>query len=183
MEVAFATTDQLDAHLTGIEAAPREVGTVELIVRRPSNGEREVLDRGRLEPGVGLVGDNYVTRGSRETDDGRAHPLAELNLMGARALAAVAGDDRHRWALAGDQLIVDFDLSADHLPPGTRLQVGTAVIEVTTKPHNGCAKFAARFGREAARWVNQRKDLRLRGINAVVVTAGEVVAGDAIRRA
>ena len=102
--------------------------------------------------------------------------------MSSRALRAVAGADRERWQLAGDQLIVDFDLSADNLPAGTRLRVGTAVIEVTTKPHTGCAKFSARFGVDAARWVNSRKDLRLRGICAIVVAPGTVSPGDAIAK-
>ncbi|NQY55165.1 MAG: MFS transporter [Ilumatobacteraceae bacterium] len=176
-----ATRDQLDDHIDTIQAAPSSNGTLELVVSRPEVGERDVLDVGELRPGVGLVGDNYVTRGSRETDDGSAHPEAELNIMSARSLAAVS-DDRTRWPLAGDQLIVDIDLSTENLPAGTRLQVGGAVIEVTAKPHNGCAKFAQRFGQDAARWVNSRKDLRLRGINAIVVEAGEVRPGDTITK-
>jgi hypothetical protein len=122
-----------------------------------------------------------VERGSRTTADGRADPLAELNIMSARALAAVAGPDRANWPPAGDQLIVDFDLSEASCPAGTRLAVGEAVIEVTAKPHNGCAKFVDRYGIDAARWVNSRKDLRLRGICAVVVEAGTVRPGDEIR--
>jgi hypothetical protein len=155
---------------------------VELIVCRPDRGERPVLDAAELRPGLGLVGDNYLVRGDRRTADGSADPLGELNIMSVRALAAVAGDDHDRWKLAGDQLIGDFDLSLAHAPAGTRLQVGTATIEVTTKPHNGCVKFSNRFGVDAARWVNSRKDLRLRGICAVVVTAGTVTSGDTIRK-
>jgi hypothetical protein len=183
VEATFATTQDLDEQLDHVAAAPRDTGTVELVVRRPDLGQREVLQRCTIEPGVGLVGDNYVARGSRHTPDGRAHPLAELNLMSARALEAVAGPDRARWALAGDQFIVDFDLSESNAPAGTRLHIGSAVIEVTDKPHTGCAKFSQRFGIDAARWINSRKDLRLRGINAVVVTAGDVAPGDTIRRA
>ena len=114
--------------------------------------------------------------------DGAADPLGELNIMSVRSLAAVAGDDPDRWKLAGDQLIVDFDLSVENAPAGTRLQIGTATIEVTTKPHNGCSKFSDRFGIDAARWVNSRKDLRLRGICAVVVVAGTVTVGDTIHK-
>ncbi|HYN34266.1 MAG TPA: hypothetical protein VES40_16700, partial [Ilumatobacteraceae bacterium] len=87
------------------------------------------------------MGDNYVERGRTRTADGRADPLAELNIMSARSLEAVAGVERIRWPLAGDQLIVDFDLSEASCPPGTRLRIGTAVIEVTAKPHTGCSKF------------------------------------------
>jgi MOSC domain-containing protein YiiM len=86
--------------------------------------------------------------------------------------------------LAGDQLYVDLDLSPVNLPPGTRLALGSAVIEVTDQPHLGCAKFAARFGEEALRFVNSRvgRGLRLRGLNARVVVSGTVRAGDAIRK-
>jgi hypothetical protein len=175
-----ATIEDFEPFIDDVIGAPRDTGTVELVVCRPSVGERRVLDTAELEPGRGLVGDNYVERGSTRTPDGLADPLAELNVMSSRALRAVAGADRERWQLAGDQLIVDFDLSADNLPAGTRLRVGTAVIEVTTKPHTGCAKFSARFGTDAARWVNSRKDLRLRGICAIVVAPGTVSPGDAI---
>lgn len=177
-----ATTDQLDARIDHIAAAPSDVGTVELVVARPASGERLVLDTAELQPGVGLAGDNYLERGRSKPDGGPPDPLGELNLMSARALGAVAGDDRERWPLAGDQLIVDFDLSEANCPAGTRLAVGTAVIEVTTKPHNGCSKFSDRYGIDAARWINSRKDLRLRGICAIVVEPGTVTPGDTIAK-
>jgi hypothetical protein len=177
-----ATADMLDDHLDAVAAAPALTGTVEMVVARPVVGEREVLDSAELVPGVGLVGDNYVERGSTHTPDGKAHPLAELNVMGARALDAVSASDRSRWPLAGDQLIVDFDLSTANAPTGTRLQVGSAIIEVTSKPHTGCSKFSGRFGLDAARWVNSRKDLRLRGICAIVVQPGTVAPGDAVTK-
>lgn len=178
----FASVADLEPHVDKVAAAPSDIGTIELIVCRPDLGERRILDSAELRPGVGLVGDNYLVRGDRRTADGSADPLGELNIMSARALAAVAGDDPERWKLAGDQMIVDFDLSLANAPAGTRLQVGTATIEVTTKPHNGCVKFSNRFGPDAVRWINSRKDLRLRGICAVVVTAGTVTTGDTIRK-
>ena len=131
-----ATIEQFEPFIDDVLAAPSDVGTVELVVCRPAVGERRVLEAAELVPGRGLVGDNYVERGSTRTPDGLADPLAELNVMSAHALRAVAGPDRERWQLAGDQLIVDFDLSADNLPAGTRLRIGTAVIEVTDEaPH------------------------------------------------
>ncbi len=175
-----ATTDHLDAQIEHVVAAPSDLGTVELVVARPATGDRLVLHSAALQPGVGLVGDNYLERGSSKPAGGPADPLGELNLMSARALEAVAGTDRDRWPLAGDQLIVDFDLSEENCPAGTRLAVGTAIIAVTTKPHNGCAKFADRYGIDAARWINSRKDLRLRGICAVVIEPGTVAPGDTI---
>ena len=173
----------LEARLATIRQAPREAGTVELIVRRPVVEEREVLESAELDLVEGLVGDCWRTRGSSSTPDRSANPEAQVTVMGARAAAAVAGE-RERWPLAGDQLYVDLDLSGEHLPPGTRLQVGAAVLEVTAVPHTGCGKFVRRFGVEAMKFVNSPvgRELNLRGINTKVVVAGTVSAGDEIRR-
>ncbi len=174
-------TAQIDAGVADRGASPCRVGTVELIVRRPAVDERELLDRAELVVGAGLVGDNYLERGNDHTDDHRAHPEAQLNIMNSRCIDVIAGANRSRWALAGDQFFVDLDLSVENLPVGTRLEIGSAIIEVAAKPHTGCAKFARRFGHDAARWVNQAKEQRRRGLNAMVVTAGTVATGDEIR--
>jgi hypothetical protein len=179
---AHPTLAELDAGVDRLGASPTDLGTVELVLRRPAVGEREVLAEAELRIGVGVVGDNYLERGSTTTPDGTAHPEAQLNIMSSRAVDLVAGGDRDRWPLAGDQLFVDLDLSVGNLPTGTRLQVGTAVIEVAAKPHNGCAKFRDRFGTDAARWVNQGKEQRRRGLCAIVVEDGTVRTGDAISK-
>jgi len=176
------TTDELNAGLPDVEGSPNDGGTVEMIVRRPAVDGREVVDAGELVVGEGLAGDNYVARGSSRTPDGLAHPEAQLTLMNSRAVDLVADGARSRWPLAGDQLFVDFDLSAANAPTGTRLAIGTAVVEVSAKPHTGCAKFRERYGVDAARWVNSRDDLRLRGINAIVVESGTVRTGDTIKK-
>ncbi len=175
--IQHPTSDELSAALADVLASPTDEGTVELVVRRPTHGAREVLEEGELVVGEGLTGDNYLTR-----SPGGPHPEAQLNLMNSRSLDACAAGERDRWALAGDQFIVDFLLSADNTPAGTRLAIGTAVIEVSAKPHTGCAKFRERFGIDAARWVNSRDDVRLRGINAMVVEPGVVRPGDPIRK-
>ncbi len=178
------TTEELEAGIGDVILAPASEGIVELIVRRPAEGEREVLDEGTLDLVEGLVGDSWIARGSRRTQDGSSHPDMQLNVMSARVVDLVAAGDRDRWALAGDQLYVDLDLSEANLPPGTRLALGTAVIEVTPEPHTGCAKFVARFGADAHRFVNTKthRHLRLRGLNAKVVEPGTVRSGDAIRK-
>ena len=177
------TRAELDASLEHILAAPTEAGTLELIVRRPAVDEREVLDTGELDLTEGLVGDTWKQRSSTRTADGSAHPDMQLNIMSARVIEAIAGD-RDRWPLAGDQLYVDLDISATNLPPGTRLGIGEAIVEITAEPHTGCAKFTRRFGLEAYRWVNGEPGLalRLRGVNARVVTPGVVRAGDAVAK-
>jgi hypothetical protein len=176
-------TTTLTAALEHLRAAPKDAGTVDLIVRRPAEDRREVLDEAQLDPAVGLVGDNWLERGSRQTDDGRAHPLMQLNITSSRVSALLA-DDEDRQALAGDQFHVDLDLSVANLPAGTRLAIGDAVVEVTEQPHNGCAKYRRRFGEDALRFVNSPlgKELRLRGLNARVVTGGTVRRGDAVVR-
>jgi hypothetical protein len=177
------TTEELQAGLEGIRQSPKDEGVLELIVRRPHIGEREVLDEGQLDIVDGLVGDTWSTRGSRRSKDGLAHPDMQLNIMNARVIALVA-QDRERWHLAGDQLFMDLDLSGENLPPGTRLAVGSAVIEVTDQPHTGCQKFVSRFGLEAMQFVNSPvgRELNLRGINARVVKPGTIRVRDVARK-
>lgn len=179
----YAGAEELEAGLDHIRRAPGSEGTVELVVRRPARDEREVLDEGVLDPDEGLVGDCWRTRGSSSTPDGSSHPDRQLTLMNARVAALVARD-RERWPLAGDQLYVDLDLSTDNLPPGTRLAVGSAILEVTDQLHTGCAKFTYRFGSAAIRFVNSKpgRPLRLRGMYAKVLEPGTVRPGDAIRK-
>ena len=174
---------ELEAGLAEIRRSPRDEGRLALIVCRPRTLEREILQCGELDVARGLVGDNWQARGNSSTDDGAAHPEMQLNLMNARAIDLIAAD-KSRWKLAGDQLFVDLDLSGANLPPGTRLAIGTAVIEVTAVPHTGCKKFTARFGLDAMKFVNSPvgRELNLRGINAKVVRSGIVSAGDVIRK-
>jgi hypothetical protein len=176
-------TVALEAGLSEVRGAPTGDGRVELIVRRPTVEAREVLGEATLDTEHGLVGDNWLPRGSRRRPDGTANPEAQLTLMNARAAALIAGPPE-RWPLAGDQLYVDFDLSGAHIPPGTRLAIGTATVEVSEEPHTGCAKFRARFGEDALRFVNSPvgRELNLRGVNTRVIQGGAVRVGDAIRK-
>jgi hypothetical protein len=178
------TAEELEAGLAEIARSPASEGTVGLIVRRPAEGEREVLAEGVLDLVEGLVGDMWLRRGSRRTPDGSANPNAQVTVMNSRTVDLVAAGDPERWALAGDQLYVDFDITVANVPAGTRLALGTAVLEVTAEPHTGCAKFVARFGHAAHRFVNARahRDLRLRGLNAKVVVPGVARTGDTIRK-
>jgi len=173
------TKEELAAGLDEVRQSPKDRGVLNLIVRRPETDQREVLKEASLDPAHGLVGDNWLTRGSRATDDGSAHPEMQLNIMNSRVIALVA-QQPERWALAGDQLYIDMDLSRENLPPGTRLTIGSAIIEVTSEPHTGCKKFVARFGLDAMLFVNSGlgKKLNLRGINAKVIQAGTIRTDD-----
>jgi len=177
------STPELEAGLEFILQSPKDNGHVHMIVRRPDIENRECLEIGELNVDEGLVGDNWRTRGSPMTLDGLAHPEMQLNLMNSRVVDLVATTEA-RWPLAGDQFFVDLDLSWENLPTGTRLQMGTAVIEITSILHLGCKKFLSLFGRDALMFVNSEKGkrLNLRGICAKVLEPGTVKVNDALRR-
>src|SRR5688572_23341958 len=169
------TMAELESGLEEILRSPKHEGQLDLIVRRPVKGRREVLEVGELTLEDGLSGDCWKNH--------QPHPEMQINIMNSRAIALVACE-KDRWALAGDQLYVDLDLSAANLPPGTQLELGSALLEITAPPHTGCGKFAARFGVEATKFVNSMRgrQLNLRGLNARVVKAGTVRRGDTIRK-
>jgi MOSC domain-containing protein YiiM len=170
------TTEELEALLDGILAAPRDAGPVEMIVRRPAEDQREVVDSAVLSTEHGLVGDRWA---HNLNSDGEPYFLSQLTLMNARVADAVAVT-RDRWPLAGDQIYVDMDISVENLPPGSRIRVGSAVVEISEVPHTGCSKFAGRFGKEALRFANVGvgRDNRFRGVNARIVENGSVSVGD-----
>jgi len=181
--VKHLTMNELEAALDHLRDAPKDEGVVHLIVRRPRVDEREVLDQAELDPMLGLIGDSWSMRGSSRTPDGSPHPEMQINIMNARVTALVA-QGRDRWQLAGDQLYIDMDLSKENLPAGSRLAIGSAVLEVSPLPHTGCHKFVSRFGVDAMKFVNSAvgKELCLRGINAKVVQAGIIKVGHTAKK-
>src|SRR5690349_10360952 len=182
-KVKHLTMAELEAALDHLRNAPKDNGEVQLIVRRPQVDEREVLEEAEVDPVNGLLGDSWCFRGSSKTADGGPHPEMQINIMNARVTALVA-QEKSRWSLAGDQLYIDMDLSKENLPGGTRLEIGSAVLEVSPLPHTGCHKFVSRFGVEAMMFVNSPvgKELCLRGINAKVVQAGIVRLGSTAKK-
>lgn len=174
---------ELEAGMENIRLSPKDNGVLKMIVRRPKEDKREVVSEGELTLTDGLVGDNWKSRGSRHMPDGSANPEAQITVMNARLISLVAQTE-DRWPLAGDQMYVDLDLGADNLPPGTRLAIGSAVLEVSAAPHTGCRKFSSRFGVEAMKFVNspEGKQLHLRGINTRVIQAGTIRPGDVVRK-
>ncbi len=162
--------------LDHVRRAPKEVGTLDLIVGRPAVDERITLASAELDVDRGLVPDRW-SRGSKP------NLKSQVTVANARAAQLVAGE-RSRWGLAGDQLYVDFDLSSENVPPGTKLAIGSAVIEVSDQPHLGCEKFAARFGQTARVFANSPEGIAVnfRGINTRVVQSGTVRIGDPVRK-
>ena len=184
MVAKHLTTAELESGLPEIRQSPNNDGELQLISRRPAIGERDLIETGELDTTQGLVGDDWSTRGQHQTPPRDPKPDAQLTLMNARAAQLVSGS-KERWALAGDQLYVDFDIGRDNLPIGSRVQIGDAIVEVTAEPHPGCKKFVERFGMDAMTFVNSEegKQMCLRGINTKIVQSGAIRVGDKINKA
>ena len=181
--VRHLSLDELQDGLPGILQSPKDRGVLRAIVIRPETDARVSLPQCQLSPEGGVHGDNWAQGCWMSLPDGRPHPDVQVTIMNARTIALIAQAEE-RWPLAGDNLFADLDLSGENLAAGTRLSVGSALLEITAVPHNGCKKFAGRFGLDATRFVNSRdgKRLHLRGIYARVVERGVVTVGDAIEK-
>jgi len=175
--------EELEEGLSGILLSPQDRGVLSAIVIRPEVDARVSLRECELSPDAGVHGDNWAKGCWMSLPDGRPHPDVQVTIMNARTIALIA-QDAARWPLAGDNLFVDLDLSGDNLPPGTRLSVGSALLEITAVPHKGCRKFADRYGVDATRFVNSREGrrLHLRGIYAKIVERGVVAVGDVVEK-
>ena len=174
---------ELEFGIDEIKESPKDNGTLEMIVRRPETEAREIITSGELSLNNGLEGDNWKARGSSAMPDGSADPEAQITLMNTRVIQLLAGEQEN-WQWAGDQLIVDMDLSIENLPPLSRIQIGSAILEISVKPHTGCKKFSGRFGIEALAFISTPigKSLRMRGVNAKVIQAGEIKVGDVVKK-
>ena len=182
-KIKHLSAADLEAGLDEIRDSPKDRSVLDLIVSRPEEDAREVMELADLHVEVGLVGDTWRDRPSVRSGDGKAHPDMQITMMNSRVAALVA-QSKDRWPLAGDQLFVDLDLSKANVPPGTRISVGSAILEATDQPHTGCKKFAARFGVEALKLISSPtgRELQLRGINLKVVQSGEIRPGDAVKK-
>lgn len=176
-----STATELEASLSEVGESPADNGTVEMIVCRPNYAEREILETADFDTEQGLLGDNWKIRGSRHTEDGSAHPEMQITIMNSRIIQSIA-QERSRWSHAGDQLFLDLDLSAENLPIGQRIAIGTIILEITPFPHTGCKKFTERFGSDATRFVNSKegRQLRRRGVNSKVIQSGTISMGDIV---
>lgn len=181
--MTYRTTDELEAGIAGVIDAAKDQGAVRLVVRRPGKGQREVLAQGELDTELGLVGDDWINRPGMNSD--KPSPYAQVTVMSAQAAELISGDpEPEPWAQCGDQLYIDLDISQSNMPPSTRIGIGDAVLEVQAEPHTGCAQFRGWWGSEALRFINTERgrELRMRGVNTVVIQSGTVRPGDTARK-
>lgn len=176
MEMEYLSAEQIEAGLSDVLASPQDQGQLEAIIIRPESDHRESRASVYLSPEGGVEGDRWAT--SEGSD-----PRAQVSLMNARLLKLIARTE-DRMSLAGDNLIVDLDLTEANLSIGQKLAVGEVLIQVTELPHTGCKQFAERYGPDAVRFINaaERKPMRLRGLYARVLKAGTVGVGDTIQK-
>jgi len=182
-EALYLSLAELEAGVDHIQQSPKANGVLEMIVVRPGTDERVLPESCDLSPEQGVQGDNWASRAHVQQSDGTLNFGYQVTVMNSRAIALIART-KDRWPLAGDQLIADFDLSEDNLKPGQQLKIGSAILEVTDAPHRGCAKFAARFGHVAHKFVNNNVGwhLHMRGLNMKVIQAGTVSVGSVITK-
>ena len=177
--MTHAATSELEAKLDWLRESPKDGGKITCIVIRPRPNERVLLSTCEVSPRQGVHGDSWTQRyGSKAPD-----PMAQITIMNTRIIELL-GQGRDQQTLSGDQFFADMDLSEANLPVGQRLRIGTAILEITPKPHTGCGKFSKRFGADALRFVNSRegRPLRLRGVYVQVVSAGSIEVGSTIEK-
>jgi MOSC domain-containing protein YiiM len=179
----LASRAHLLGAVPGILAAPKDQSRLESIVVRQPGGVRHHRQSARLSLAGGVEGDSWADGCWMTTEEGRPHPDVQVAIMATRAIAAMAGSP-DRWALSGNNLFVDLDLSQENMPAGTRLAVGSAELIVTAERMTGCRSFIEWYGRDACVFVNtgQGKALNMRGVYARVVRDGEVRVGDGVKK-
>ena len=174
---------ELEQGLAEVLASPTDAGRLTAIFVRPAPNERRRLVSATLTPEKGIDGDRWVSDSFSGLKDG-SDPRSQVSIMNDRFLRQVAGDD-DGMCLAGDNLIVDLDLSEANLPAGSHVTIGPEVIlEISDLKHTGCSKFARRYGPDAKTFANNKQGtaLHLRGRYARIVRGGTIRLGDEVRK-
>ena len=178
------STEELERGMDEVLASPREEGVLKAIFVRPGENERQSLEEAQLAQETGIVGDRWLENHWQHLPDGSSDPDTQVSIMNSRILAQISGGSHEAMGLAGDNLIVDFDLSEANLPAGIELKIGEVVIQISTTPHTGCKKFVQRYGKAAQQFVNSDvgKENHLRGVLGKIVQAGSIRVGDVVAK-
>ena len=168
------TLAQIDEALSRLQAPPRDTGTVNGLVLRPTRGTRKVVDQVVLTPEKGIIGDRWSSKPHKSRD-------RQVSAIRTDVLSCLSGNAAE--ALSGDNLHVDFDLSEHNLPAGSEVAIGNEVLlRVSPEFHGPCHLFQGRFGEHAyAASISETwRPLRGRGVLFEVIHGGEIQVGDTI---
>lgn len=178
------STAEIEQGMAEVLASPTDEGQLTAIFVRPAANERQSLDEAELSQQTGIVGDRWVDDHWQQLPDGSSDPDTQVSIMNSRILSQIAGGSHDAMGLAGDNLIVDFDLSEANLPVGSELQIGEVVIRISEQPHTGCRKFVERYGKAAQEFINGDvgKQHHLRGVLGMIVVDGKIQVGDQVRK-
>lgn len=181
--IEHPTVETLETGLEIIRNSPQDNGTLEMIVVRPAKNQRSTLQECELSLKRGVEGDHWANGCWKSLPDGSPDPDVQVTIMNSRCLKLISASSS-QWPLAGDNLIVDMDLSVQNLQPGQKLSIGSAILEITSVPHTGCNNFKERFGIDSLKFISSKigKELRLRGIYARIIRDGHIKVGDRLKK-
>ncbi|MBC6442932.1 MAG: hypothetical protein GDA53_07380 [Rhodobacteraceae bacterium] len=179
----MTTMAECEAALAHVLAAPRDNAPVETLCFRPDFGERDFRDTLALTVDHGIPGERWARAPWLRLKDGSPDPRIQVSILGRRTLD-LCWRNRETTVHPGDTMIADIDLGEHNMPAGTRLQAGTAVLEVSTKFNDACPKWIRRYGRDSFDWFNrpENRTHRLRGTLCMIVQDGIVRKGDILRK-
>jgi hypothetical protein len=175
--------DELQAALPHVMAAPKDEGVIDSLCLRPERNKRQLVEEITLTVDQGIPGERWLTQPWLKLEDGSPDPRIQVSVLSKRVMDLV-WTDRENVVHPGDPIVADMDLSEENLPVGTRLQAGTAVIEVTDAFNDGCVKWKVRYGSDAKDWITLPENipLRIRGILCKVVQDGVVTINDRLKK-
>ncbi|WP_136685177.1 hypothetical protein [Falsirhodobacter xinxiangensis] len=172
------TTDDLNAALPHILAAPKDAAPVTCLCFRPGYGLRTFPGSLTLTRDGGIPGERWTKAPWLKLADGSPDPRIQVSILPKRVMDLVCEGGLH----PGDPVIADLDVTEANMPVGTLLQLGSAVVRVSDAFNDGCVKWKVRYGADAKNWIVQDPSLRLRGILCSIEQDGEVALGDTIRK-
>ncbi|MGJ8650411.1 MAG: MOSC domain-containing protein [Opitutaceae bacterium] len=175
-------TRNYDTAIQLAHTAPVGSGRVDYLINRPSEGVHELVDSLYLDVENGIEGDRWKETAWLRLPDGAPDPRVQVSLTNTRVMQCFTGTEADAVFRCGDNIYTDLNLTETHLPVGTLLQIGEAVIEVSDVVNDACGKFAQRFGAEAFQAVRAPTNvgLRLRGLFARIRQSGRVQCGDTL---
>lgn len=180
--MAHVTLAECDAALAHVLAAPKEAA-IETLCHRPDFGQRDFREALELRVATGIENERWMKHPWMKLEDGSPDPRIQVSILQRRVLD-LCWRDRDSVVYPGDTMIADMDLGEENLPAGTRLQAGTAILEVSDVFNTACAKWKVRHGRESFDWINRPENVqhRLRGALCSIVQDGVVRKGDVLTK-